>query len=137
MKLYHPTLDLKINCHICFKMLSSYLRSNCRYLRYLRYIDLKNWQNPLMTFPFHQFWACLVDYSMDIRIPGNLRSTFDESFAASMTFYHAIWPYSVFKCERVIRSLDNPFSSPETHVISWVDSVIYYWLDIIWIHSAI
>ena len=42
MKIYDPTLDVKTCCHSWFEMVSSDLHSDCRYLRYLRYIDSKN-----------------------------------------------------------------------------------------------
>ena len=41
MEMHDPTSDLKICGHISFEKLSSNLRPGCRYLKYLRHIDLK------------------------------------------------------------------------------------------------
>ena len=41
MKIYDPTLDLKTCGHISFDIISSNLRTDCKYLIYLRYIDSK------------------------------------------------------------------------------------------------
>ena len=53
-------LDFKTCFHILFEVLSSYLRSYCKDLRYWIYIYSVNWENPSMTFSFHWSWAWFV-----------------------------------------------------------------------------
>ena len=53
VEIYDPNLDLKTCCHILFEMLSSNLRSDSIYLKYLRYFDLKIRYKWSITFSVH------------------------------------------------------------------------------------
>ena len=97
-----------------------------------------------MISSLNRFIACFVDYMIYINIQGNLCSTVGDIFVCRWWHFSCIndiWPrepnFFRFMCECVICSLNNPFSSQQNNVISWVDSVLYNWLDRMWIQSSI
>ena len=143
MKIYNLTSYIKTCDHISFKMLSSDLSSDCRDLMHLRWIDSKV-EKTIDEIFFHRLRAWFVEYRIDNQRWRNLCSTVDEiSVCCQWNFFciNEIWPHkpnlSRFTCECIICSLDNTFSSQQTHIISRVESVMYHWLDRIWIQSSI
>ena len=88
--------------------------------------------------------SLFVDNKVDIQLWGNLRinTTVNESFVVLMLFFSIqaklIQDYtishntfSLIMWEHIIHYYNphNPFGSQQTHVISWVDIVMYHWLD--------
>ena len=140
MRIYYPTLDLKTCGPILFEILSPNLCLDCRYLRYLRYIYSKVEGN-------YRWHFCCINCERALLISGYIFKYEEIYVVLSMKFslhwWHLttwdgliqVYVWSHNKLYLVTR--DNLFSSQQTHLISWVDSVLYHWLDRIWNQSSI
>ena len=132
---------MKTCCDTSFETLTSYLRPDCRYLICLVFIYLpvektRRWnfrsidrERALSTV------VCIFGYEYIYLVP-------------LMTFFLHQWHLTTWVdlIQVYVWSNNNNFylvtkynffSSQQTRVISWVDRVMYHWLDIIWIQSSI